>query len=385
MRVRILAAVCLLVLVAGVTLGSYRLGQQSTGGSAVAPDELPSEFNAVAELYQRVSNEAVEVPSDDKLAEAAAEGMLGALEDPYSAYYTPDEFAELNNLLEGQFSGVGLVLEDTPQGFEAVSVIEGTPAAKAGIESGERIISVNGSDVTDQPIDSVVNRVKGEKGTEVTLGLTGGEAGEREVTLTRARIEVPTLESRVLDSGAGYVRLLQFTETAGEDVRGAVKELRAEGAERVVLDLRGNPGGLLREAVDVAGVFIEDGTVVSVKDRENSKEQLSASGEAFEGMPLAVLIDDGSASASEIVAGAVKDLDRGVVVGQKTFGKGTVQTVRVLADGSGAKFTTAEYFTPSGDSLEDKGVTPDRKVTGSDAQLDAAVEALQGMVAGTGG
>jgi carboxyl-terminal processing protease len=385
MRVRILAAVCLLVLVAGVTLGSYRLGQQSTGGSAVAPDELPSEFNAVAELYQRVSNEAVEVPSDDKLAEAAAEGMLGALEDPYSAYYTPDEFAELNNLLEGQFSGVGLVLEDTPQGFEAVSVIEGTPAAKAGIESGERIISVNGSDVTDQPIDSVVNRVKGEKGTEVTLGLTGGEAGEREVTLTRARIEVPTLESRVLDSGAGYVRLLQFTETAGEDVRGAVKELRAEGAERVVLDLRGNPGGLLREAVDVAGVFIEDGTVVSVKDRENSKEQLSASGEAFEGMPLAVLIDDGSASASEIVAGAVKDLDRGVVVGQKTFGKGTVQTVRVLADGSGAKFTTAEYFTPSGDSLEDKGVTPDRKVTGSDAQLDAAVEAVQGMVAGTGG
>jgi carboxyl-terminal processing protease len=385
MRVRILAAVCLLVLVAGVTLGSYRLGQQSTGGSAVAPDELPSEFNAVAELYQRVSNEAVEVPSDDKLAEAAAEGMLGALEDPYSAYYTPDEFAELNNLLEGQFSGVGLVLEDTPQGFEAVSVIEGTPAAKAGIESGERIISVNGSDVTDQPIDSVVNRVKGEKGTEVTLGLTGGEAGEREVTLTRARIEVPTLESRVLDSGAGYVRLLQFTETAGEDVRGAVKELRAEGAERVVLDLRGNPGGLLREAVDVAGVFIEDGTVVSVKDRENSKEQLSATGEAFEGMPLAVLIDDGSASASEIVAGAVKDLDRGVVVGQKTFGKGTVQTVRVLADGSGAKFTTAEYFTPSGDSLEDKGVTPDRKVTGSDAQLDAAVEALQGMVAGTGG
>jgi carboxyl-terminal processing protease len=385
MRVRILAAVCLLVLVAGVTLGSYRLGQQSTGGSAVAPDELPSEFNAVAELYQRVSNEAVEVPSDDKLAEAAAEGMLGALEDPYSAYYTPDEFAELNNLLEGQFSGVGLVLEDTPQGFEAVSVIEGTPAAKAGIESGERIISVNGSDVTDQPIDSVVNRVKGEKGTEVTLGLTGGEGGEREVTLTRARIEVPTLESRVLDSGAGYVRLLQFTETAGEDVRGAVKELRAEGAERVVLDLRGNPGGLLREAVDVAGVFIEDGTVVSVKDRENSKEQLSASGEAFEGMPLAVLIDDGSASASEIVAGAVKDLDRGVVVGQKTFGKGTVQTVRVLADGSGAKFTTAEYFTPSGDSLEDKGVTPDRKVTGSDAQLDAAVEALQGMVAGTGG
>jgi carboxyl-terminal processing protease len=385
MRVRILAAVCLLVLVAGVTLGSYRLGQQSTGGSAVAPDELPSEFNAVAELYQRVSNEAVEVPSDDKLAEAAAEGMLGALEDPYSAYYTPDEFAELNNLLEGQFSGVGLVLEDTPQGFEAVSVIEGTPAAKAGIESGERIISVNGSDVTDQPIDSVVNRVKGEKGTEVTLGLTGGEAGEREVTLTRARIEVPTLESRVLDSGAGYVRLLQFTETAGEDVRGAVKELRAEGAERVVLDLRGNPGGLLREAVDVAGVFIEDGTVVSVKDRENSKEQLSATGEAFEGMPLAVLIDDGSASASEIVAGAVKDLDRGVVVGQKTFGKGTVQTVRVLADGSGAKFTTAEYFTPSGDSLEDKGVTPDRKVTGSDAQLDVAVEALQGMVAGTGG
>jgi len=392
----VVAVCCALVTLAATAGVAYRLGARAAAGEPVAADDAdPAAAIAAAEaeaaglatveeLFERLVTEAVDPPPPEELVRAAKEGMVDALDDPYAALYDADEYAGFNDMLEGTFTGIGVRLEDQPEGPTIVTVFEGSPAAEAGLEVGERITSVDGEPIGDLPLDAVVDRITGEEGTTVTIGLTGGSAGDREVTLERRSIELPNLTSRMLEDGVGYVGLLQFTQGVGEDVRTAVGELRQQGARGIVLDLRGNPGGLLNEAVDVAGVFVEDGTVVSVRERGKDVEELEATGDAFEDLPLVVLVDEGSASASEIVAAAVQDLGRGTVVGETTFGKGTVQTIRSLTDGTGVKFTTAEYLTPSGDSIEGSGVVPDRQVAGRDAQLDAAVEVLTAEVAGTG-
>ncbi|MDP8971231.1 MAG: S41 family peptidase [Actinomycetota bacterium] len=384
-HIRATAAACLLVLVSGLVTASHRLGTRDAIESAVT---VPPQLEPIGQVYRRLQLEAVEVPGNDDLVRAAIEGMLGTLDDPYASYFDPEALAAFNEQLEGNFSGVGLVLQEAPEGLTVVTVLEGTPAAAAGVMVGERIVAVDGRAVGELPIQVVVERIKGQEGTAVTISLEGGPAGRRDVTVTRARIAIPTLQVRRLDDHAGYVRLLQFDEQAGEDVRDAVEGLVAAGARGIVLDLRGNPGGLLVEAVRVASVFVEEGPIVSVEERVGRRETFTASGEALEELPLVVLVDQGSASASEIVAGAIQDLGRGRVVGQTTFGKGTVQTVRVLADGSGVKFTTAQYYTPSGDSIEGAGVVPDEAVpavAGSDAQLVAAQRALQSMLAAASG
>lgn len=355
---------------------SFQLGV-SSGGAATegVPTDAVRELEPVLSLYDELRGDAVDAPDSDALVEAAAQGMVDALDDPYAHLYDEQSYERLTQSLQGQFSGVGLVLESREDGPVIVSVIEGAPAEEAGITAGERIVEVNGEDVGEATIEELVALVSGEAGTEVTLTLDGGERGRYTVTVTRAEIDLPNVESRLLDDGAGYVRLVQFTDDVGQDVREAVADLGEQGAEGYVLDLRGNPGGLLDEAIDVASVFIEDGPVVSVQQREGERVTYDAQGEAIDD-PLVVLVDGGSASASEIVAGAVKDRDRGQIVGEQTFGKGTVQTIQPLPEGYGVKFTTARYFTPSGDSIEESGVMPDLVVDEVDEQLAQAQEAL---------
>lgn len=376
---RILSAVGALLLFAATATFSYQLGARSGVPAAEPAPPTVEALEPIEELFQDLSSSAVEAPDDAALVEGGIEGMLDTLNDDYARYYDASDFAAFNAQLDGSFSGVGLLLEETPEGPVVVSVLEDTPAEEAGIEEGERIIGVDGEDLRDASIEEVVSRVKGEAGTEVRLELAGGPDGIREVTVTREDIDLPTLEQRVLDDGVGYIRLLQFTNQAGEDVRNAVEDLIAEDVPGLVLDLRGNPGGLLEEAVDVTGIFIEEGPVVSVQERVGERKTLDATGDAYEDLPLVVLVDGGSASASEIVAGAVQDRDRGTIVGERTFGKGTVQTIRTLSDGSGVKFTTARYFTPSGDSIEGVGVAPDRRVAEDDEQLAAAQQALDAL------
>ncbi|MBA2730840.1 MAG: S41 family peptidase [Euzebyaceae bacterium] len=386
MLTRIAATACALVFLAGVTQAAYSRGLADAGGapSAVSADN-GRRLGVVAEVLDQLEADAVKAPDDSKLVDGAVDGMLRALDDPYAQYFDLDEFSEFNDALDGEFSGVGLVLEEGPNGVRIVSVLDGTPAAEAGITEGERIISVDGSDVRDKAINVIVERVKGEAGTDVTLGLAGGQQGRHEVTLTRRQIDVPNIEGRLLEDGSGYVRLLQFTGGVGEAVRGEVERLVTEGASGIVLDLRGNPGGLLPEAIEVASIFIEDGQIVSVQEREAERRTYAARGDALSDLPLVVLVDKGSASASEIVAGAVQDSGRGDIVGTSTFGKGTVQTIQTLDSGGGVKFTTAEYFTPSGDSIEGVGVQPDQVVRGEDAQLAAAQRTLQAAVARANG
>ncbi len=401
---RLTAFVCAMVLIGGLVTVAYSFGVRNAQPSAAAevvehpggfgtpegdepvevPSDVPEDLAPVLDLYEDLNSEAVEAPAGDAIVEGALEGMLEALDDPYATFYNEAAFAEFNELMsgEGTFSGVGMVVEETPEGIFVVTVLPDTPAERAGVESGEQIVSVNGENVRGKPIQQVTEMIKGKAGTEVRIGFAGGEAGQRELTIERAELHFPTLTSEQFDSGAGYIRLLQFTDDAGERVRDAVGQLVEQGAEGIILDLRGNPGGFLREAVEVAGAFIEDGLVVSVQERAGQREALEATGDAFEDVPLVVLVDEGSASASEIVAGAIQDAGRGTVIGQTTFGKGTVQTIRSLPDGSGFKFTTARYFTPSGDSIEGVGVKPDRLVDEDADALEVAKDVLRSLVAG---
>lgn len=388
-RTGILGLVAVLVLAALVGAGLFALVSSDravgSGGGQAGEDLAP-----LIELYESLNEQSVDAPDSDALLRGAIEGMLEEVEDPYARYFPAGDFDEFSASLDGTFSGVGLMLEETPEGSVIVSVLEGTPADRAGIEEGERIVSVDGENVADQPLENIVTKVKGDPGTSVVLGLDGGDAGARELRITRAEFDVPILVTEMLDGNVGYIELRQFVDGAGEQLRESVTTMMNDGAAGIVLDLRNNPGGLLNEAIGVASVFIEDGAIVSVKERGGTNETFEAVDDAFEDIPLVVLVDDHSASASEIVAGAVQDAERGPVVGESTFGKGTVQTIAQLSDGSGVKFTTARYYTPSGDSIEGVGVTPDVEVAAGDPdeidgldddpQLQAAVEELEAQV-----
>ncbi len=345
------------VLAVAVSAGLYLLVAGDRAASADA--NADAELRPLTELFDALTRDAVDAPDPAELVEGAIEGMLDQVDDPYARYFGEEAFDEFNASLDGTFSGVGLMLEDTPDGPVIVSVLEDTPAERAGIVEGERIVEVDGEDVSGDPLESIVAKVKGPAGTDVKLGLAGGEAGRRTLEITRAEFDLPLVNAELLDGDVGYIRLFQFAEGSGARVRREVRRLIDEGAEGFVLDLRGNPGGLLNEAVAVASVFIEDGEIVAVEERGGKRQSLEAVDDAFERVPLAVVIDERSASASEIVAGAIQDADRGPLVGETTFGKGTVQTIAQFSDGSGAKFTTARYFTPSGDSIEGIGVEPE--------------------------
>ncbi len=393
-RWRVLGGLTALVVVAALVFSAYRMGSEGAGGFVEVPvgggDRVPTELEPLVELYEDLKADAVDPPESEVLVEGAIEGMLEALDDPYARYYDPTAYEDFSDQLDGTYAGVGMELQETPEGLFVVRVFEGTPADEGGVRAGDRILGVNGDDVTEQPIEAVVNQVRGEPGTDVELELERGndEVETITTTLTRAEIAIPRLEASILEDGAAHLELLQFTTNVADELRGEIEGALEDGAEGVVLDLRGNPGGLLRESVNVASVFLDEEVVVRVQERSGQEETLTAAGDPAGDFPLVVLVDGGTASASEIVAAAIQDAGRGLLIGEPTFGKGTVQTIRSLPGGSGAKFTTAAYFTPSGDSIEEVGVEPDREVAAAedaedDPQLSAAQDALQSLVAGS--
>lgn len=373
-----------IVLVLGLCTVAFELGARRGDASG----GLPPEFAVLEEVYADVSARGVEPPPDAALVDGAVEGMVVALDDEYAEYYDAEEFAALENALDGRFVGIGVVLEDTEVGLTVQTVLPDSPAERAGLEPGEQIVTVDGSDVSDTPSDLVVDQVRGEEGTTVVLGLRGGSAGDREVSVVREQLVVPNTDARLLDGRVGYVSLRQFTQEAGSEVTEEVRGLLDEGAQALVLDLRGNPGGYLPAAIDVTNVFVTDEQVVRVGRDPETATEYRADGDALApDVPLVVLVDDGSASASEIVAGALQDLDRADLVGTTTFGKGTVQTITDLPDSRGLKFTTDRYYTPSGDSIDGVGIEPDRIVEAGegddDPQLDAAQQTLVAALSGS--
>lgn len=312
-----------------------------------------------------------------KLFDGAIDGMVKALDDPYSAYLDEKNFAKLNELTEGSFGGIGIVFGKKDEEYVVISALSDNPGALAGIKNGDIIISVDGTMVKELNMDEVAQKIRGKEGTEVTLVLKDKNGAEKTVSVVRKDIKTPSVGGQMLEgTKIGYIRIAVFNESTGEDFKKIYTELEDKGMEATLLDLRSNPGGLLDDGVAVAKLLVPKGPIVSIVYNDETKYTESSELEKVK-YPLAVLVDNGTASAAEIVAGAIKDTKAGKLFGVKTFGKGSVQGVYKIDDKTGLKITVAKYYTPSGTSIHNVGIEPDEEVklpddATADVQLKAA-------------
>ena len=320
------------------------------------------ELRTFADVYNQIRIGYVEEIDDSTLLEYAIQGMLMGL-DPHSVYLTEDAFQNLQDTTSGEFTGLGLEVGMEDGYVKIISPIDGSPAAEAGLQSGDVILKLDKAPVKGMSLNEAIDIMRGPKGTKIQLTIgRPGESQPFDVTLVRDVIKIASVRQRWLEPGYGYIRIAQFQGSTGEDVRKSLDKLMQEQELKgLVLDLRNNPGGILRASVDVAGLFMDGGTVVYTEGRlANSDVHYDAdASDASGGTPLVVLINSGSASASEIVAGALQDHNRAVVMGTHSFGKGSVQTILPLSDSRAVKLTTALYFTPNGRSIQAEGIAPD--------------------------
>jgi carboxyl-terminal processing protease len=343
-----------------------------------------------AEVIDQVENDFIREVDVEKLQDASLKGIVSSLGDRFSHYFSPREAQQFQQSVEGRFEGVGMRIEEVRQGLQVVSVFEGSPAKRAGIRQGAIVTSVNGESIAGQSAEIATAKIKGPPGTSVRLEVAEpGSRKRRTLTVPRERISVPTVETKIetVDGKKlGVVELLTFSSGAHGELRAAIDRVRAQGAQGIVLDLRGNGGGLLREAVLVASIFLEDGTVVSTDGRNRSRQTFEAEGSAIDSkIPVVVLVDGGSASASEIVAGALRDRGRAELVGEKTFGKGVFQEVEPLSNGGALDLTVGRYYLPSGENIGTRGIVPKTKArdnprTPRDEALPVALRALAAEV-----
>ncbi|HEY9879152.1 MAG TPA: carboxyl-terminal processing protease CtpC [Leptolyngbyaceae cyanobacterium] len=308
-------------------------------------------------------------------AYGAIREMLKQLDDPYTRFMDPQEFRNMQIDTSGELTGVGIQIsqEEGSNEIVVVSPIEDTPAAEAGIRSKDVILSIDGKSTTGMELNDAVSLIRGTEGSQVNLKIRRGDQ-EMEYTLTRARIEIHPVRYSAQDGPegpVGYIRLTQFSANAAEEMQEAIEALEARDVTGYILDLRSNPGGLLYSSIDIARMWLKDGTIVSTVNRQGVVDEEAANSRALTDKPLVVLVDGGSASASEILSGALQDNDRAVLVGTRTFGKGLVQSVRSLADGSGVAVTVAKYLTPSGRDINKHGIDPDVQLDLTDADREA--------------
>jgi len=407
----LLAMVCL-ILLAGAFSGGFIAGrlfptrqaalpplelatpstEQISAAAATAgtPEELQELFKPFWQAWNLVQKQYVEQPVDQEaLMRGAIRGMLEALGDPHTTYLDPEEFKTLNTALQGEetYEGIGAWVDPSGDYLMIISPMPGSPAEKAGLRTGDKIIGINGEDMTGVDGEVVRKKVLGPAGTKVILTIAREGVEPFDVEITRASIKVPSIESRMLDDQIGYVRLFIFSDDAGKELREALKRLMAEKPVGLILDLRNNGGGYLDSAVEVASEFIAKGVIVYEEYGDGTRKPLEArkGGIATE-IPLVVLVNEGSASASEIVAGAIQDLGRGKLVGVKTFGKGSVQMPSTLVNNQGAvRITIARWLTPDGRTIHETGLEPDVAIeitpedlqANRDPQLDKAIELLK--------
>ncbi|MFZ2961097.1 MAG: S41 family peptidase [Candidatus Ozemobacteraceae bacterium] len=321
-------------------------------------------LDLIRKVMEVVKSDFVEENIDEqKLVYGAIEGMLKTLDDPYTRFMEPKSFKEMQTETQGEFGGLGIVIGIKNKFLTVISPIEDTPAFRAGIKSGDMILKIDGKDVTDIALHDAVKLLRGPEGTKVTINVAReGEKAPKDYTLVREVIKIPSVKYWVVKPNIGYIRLTQFIQTSSEDLEKAMIALEKEKVTSIVLDLRNNPGGLLTAAVEVCRKFLPKGDIVSIKGRDGEKNTYSSFFQSHPVLPLIVLINEGSASASEIVAGCIRDNKRGLLVGKKSFGKGSVQTVISLNDGSALALTTALYYSPNGFNIHKKGINPDIEV-----------------------
>jgi carboxyl-terminal processing protease len=361
-------------LLAGLAAGygaavSYRPAPDLTSTAAVTA-VAPSDHELLDEVVERVRTEYVDPVVGDSLEQAAVAGMVSSL-DPHSALLDAEQYDEMRISTAGSYTGVGIEVAANAGQVIVVAPIEGSPAATAGVRSGDVILSIDGLPVTADSLDHTIDRMRGRAGSRVRLAIgRDGEAEPLEFDLERSEVHVRTVRAEPLPGGFGYVRITQFSDATPTDLDRALAELRPAGRaplRGLVLDLRGNPGGVLEAATGVADEFIDSGVIVRAEGRApDARFEIDATpGDVLDGAPLVVLVDAGSASGSEIVAGALRDHGRATLIGERTFGKGSVQTVIPLRGGQALKLTTSRYFTPSGASIHRRGLEPDVVVTGA--------------------
>jgi len=331
------------------------------------------QLDLFANVFERVRAEYVEEVSDQELVEAAINGMLTSL-DPHSSFLDLESFQDMQVQTRGTFGGLGIEVTMENGLVVVVSPIDDTPAFRAGLQAGDVISELDGEPVMGLTLSDAVDRMRGPVGTDITLTVLREGEEAFEVTITRDIIRVESVRHRVEEGGIGYIRVTSFTERTDEGVADALEDIEAELGEDLigyVLDLRNNPGGLLDQAVAVADTFLDQGEIVSTRSRieGNAQRYNARSGDLTNGLPIVVLINGGSASASEIVAGALQDHQRGIVMGTPSFGKGSVQTIMPISGQGAIRLTTARYYTPAGTSIQIKGITPDIEVQQANIEL----------------
>jgi carboxyl-terminal processing protease len=380
--VSIALSCALIALAAGLWLGGHPESLPEPIRDAFVSDDRALR----AEVVDTIEENFYKRVDEDELDEASLEGIVRALDDPFSHYISPKDAKRFQESIEGEFDGVGMTVEEDRRGLRVLNVFDGSPARRAGIRKGDLITAVNGRSIAGVNSEIATARIKGKPGTRVRLEVVAaGSKRRRELRVTRERIEVPVAQGRVVTREGrrvGVVELLSFSSGAHGLLRQEIDELMRKGAKGLVLDLRGNGGGLLREAVLVSSVFLENGKIVSVRGRARPERTEEAQGNSIDkDIPLVVLVDGGSASASEIVAGALRDRKRASVVGTPTFGKGLVQEVKPLSNGGVLDLTVANYYLPSGKTIGRDGIKPqvrarDRPKTRRDEALPVALDVL---------
>ena len=374
--IRFLPAACLgFALLASTTLKA----DPALDAQAQSQGVPITELRVFAEVLERIRGAYIEDIDDRTLLESAIRGMLYEL-DPHSSYLTPSEFDDLQVTTTGEFGGLGIEVTMENGFVKVVTPIDDTPASRAGLRAGDLILKIDDTFVKGLALEDAIKLLRGEIGSEVALSiLSQGTEKPRTVTLKRDRIRIQSVRSQMLEPGFGYLRITQFQSHSGRDSEKALRKLVADGnLKGLVLDLRNNPGGVLSAAVQISDLFLNDGLIVYTQGRDETTRvnYAATDGDLLNGLPMIVLVNGGSASASEILAGALQDHGRAIVIGQRSFGKGSVQTILPLHGDRALKLTTARYYTPKGRSIQAEGIVPDIATEISKVEL---IEGLQGV------
>jgi carboxyl-terminal processing protease len=374
----------LLALILGSGLALHAAGQSGGNDLASQGSTAPvAKLKVFAQALALIEDQYAEPKTTKDLVYGAIQGAVGTL-DPHSSFMTPEEFKELQIETKGKFSGIGIEITLKDRILTVVSPIEGTPAYQVGLRTGDQIVKINGASAKNMSLMEAVKTIRGPKGSKVTLTINReGFKHPKDFVITRQIIPIRSVKARILEDGIGYVRLTNFQDQTDSDLEGYLKKMkqRLKPFKGLILDLRNDPGGLLEQAVRVSDEFLKSGLIVYTEGRTKRQNMRFYARSEQEGkvanVPMVVLINEGSASASEIVAGALKDQKRALIVGSKSFGKGSVQTIIPLEDGSALRLTTALYYTPSGVTINDKGIVPDVVVADKPLPTDKSLKTLR--------
>ena len=378
-------ALCGVVVTLLLAAGVAALLTSGTDADAVTTEAMEIAEEKLAEINEYIEDNFIFDIDAETLADSLISGYIEGLGDDYSVYYTAEEMDDVNESISGTYYGIGVtVMQDTDGTITVISVFSGSPAEEAGILAEDVIIGVDDMDVTEMDLNQVVAYIKGEEGT--TVEITVSRDGESiTMTVERREVEVDTVSYEMLEDGIGYLELTEFDDVSLDQMLEALEALEAQGMTGLILDLRDNPGGLLTSVLDIANLFLDGGNILYMEDKQGNRTDYDADdGVTYEGS-LVVLVNGNSASAAEVLAGALKDHEVATLVGTTTFGKGIVQTYFTLSDGSAVKLTTAHYFTPSGTDIHGVGITPHIEVEAdedseTDVQLEAAIETLKELM-----